>query len=88
METGDALDGVRSFYEDALNVGSWEVTSVVEIAEEGTVVIRFARREGGGLAGTVAVSQEQTDGQKTIIAIQLPAAGATATAAATASPGP
>ena len=87
METSDALEAVRSFYEETLNAGAWEVTNVVEIVEQGTVVIQFARREGGGLAGTVAISQEQTDGQKTIIAIQLPAAGAAGTATATASPG-
>jgi hypothetical protein len=49
------------------------VTNVVEIAEKETVVVEFARREGGGQAGTVAIEQKQEDGQKTSITIKLPA---------------
>jgi hypothetical protein len=73
METTDAADIVRSFYEGSLAVAPWEVTNVVEIPEEDTVIVEFARREGGGQAGTLAIQQEQTDGQKTIITISLPA---------------
>lgn len=73
METGDGADAVRSFYEDRLGAAPWEVSNVVEIPEEDTVVVEFARREGGGQAGTLAIKQEQTNGQKTVITISLPA---------------
>jgi hypothetical protein len=73
METTDPADTVRSFYEDTLGVAPWEVTSVVEIPEEETVVVKFARREGDGQAGTVVIMQEQEDGQMTRITIALPA---------------
>jgi hypothetical protein len=73
METSDPADAVRSFYEGMLGVAPWEVTNVVEIPEEETVVVQFARREGGGQAGTVAIKQEQEDGQRTLITISLPA---------------
>jgi hypothetical protein len=73
METADPADAVRSFYEGMLGVAPWEVTNVVEILEEETVVVQFARQEGGGQAGTVAISQEQEDGQRTLITISLPA---------------
>ena len=73
METSDPADAVRSFYEARLDVAPWEVTNVVEIAEKETVVVEFARREGGGQAGTVAIEQKQEDGQKTSITIKLPA---------------
>ena len=73
METADAADAVRSFYEDRLGAAPWEVTNVVEISAENTVVVEFARREGGGQAGTLAIQEEQTDGRRTLITISLPA---------------
>ena len=73
METTDAADAVRTFYEGRLAVAPWEVTNVVEIAAENTVVVEFGRREGGGQAGTLAIQEEQTDGQKTLITVSLPA---------------
>jgi hypothetical protein len=73
METSDPAEAVRSFYEARLDVAPWEVTNVVEIAEKETVVVEFARREGGGQAGTVAIEQKQEDGQKTSITIKLAA---------------
>jgi len=73
METTDSADTVRSFYEARLAEPPWEVTNVVEISEENTVIVEFARRDGGGEAGTVAIQEQQTDGQKTLIAVSLPA---------------
>jgi len=83
MESADPAEAVRSFYEAKLSEAPWEVTSVVEIAAENTVVVKFARREGGGQAGTVAIQQQQEDGQKTLIAISLPAPKPAATATGT-----
>jgi hypothetical protein len=85
METTDDLEAVGRFYEARLAETPWEVTNVVPIAEENTIVLEFARG-GEGQAGTLAIREEQTDGQKTIIAISLPAPAATVTA--TPSPGP
>jgi len=78
METTDTADAVRSFYEDRLAVAPWEVTNVVEISEENTVVVEFARAQGGGQGGTLAIKEEQTDGRKTVIAVSLPAPTGTA----------
>jgi len=72
METTDSADTVRTFYEAKLAEAPWEVSNVVEITQENTVVVEFARREGGE-AGTVAIQQQQTDGQKTLITVSLPA---------------
>ena len=87
METTDAADAVRSFYEARLAEAPWEVGNVVEILEESTVIVEFARRESGE-AGTVAIQEEQTNGHKTIITISLPAPATTATLTPAASPGP
>ena len=87
METTDAADAVRSFYEARLAEAPWEVGNVVEILEESTVIVEFARRESGE-AGTVAIQEEQTNGHKTIITISLPAPAPTATLTPTPSPGP
>jgi len=87
METTDAGDAVRSFYEARLGEAPWEVSNVVEISEENTVVVEFARR-GGGQAGTLAIHEEQTDGQKTSITISLSAPPSTVTPTPTASPAP
>ena len=77
METTDTADAVRSFYEGRLAVAPWEVTNVVEISEENTVVVEFARAQGGGQGGTLAIKEEQTDGHKTVIAVSLPAPSGT-----------
>jgi hypothetical protein len=73
MQSADAADAVRGFYEDRLAVAPWEVTNVVEVPEQNTVVVLFARREGGGQAGTVLIQEQQTDGRETFITISLPA---------------
>jgi hypothetical protein len=86
METTDAADAVRSFYEDRLAVAPWEISNVLEIPEENTVIVEFVRQEGDDRGGTVSIQEEETDGQKTTIAISLPAPPSTATPAA--SPGP
>jgi hypothetical protein len=86
MESTDSADTVRSFYEARLAEAPWEVSNVVEIAEENTVVVEFARRDGGGEAGTLAIQEEQTDGHRTIVTISLPAPASAATPAP--SPGP
>jgi len=88
METEDAADAVRSFYEGRLAEAPWDVGNVVEIPEESTVIVEFARREGGGQAGTVAIQEEQTNGRKTIIAVSLPAPAGTVTPTPVASPAP
>jgi len=88
METTDGADTVRSFYEARLAEAPWEVSNVVEITEENTVVVEFARRDDGGGVGTLAIQEEQTDGQKTLITISLPAPASTATPAPTLSPAP
>ena len=88
METTDTGDAVRNFYEDRLAEAPWEVTNVVEIAAESTVVLEFARRGDGGQAATLAIKEEQTDGRKTLITISLPAPAATLTPTPAASPPP
>ena len=87
METTDAADAVRSFYEARLAEPPWEVTNVVEIAEQSTVIVEFARRETGE-AGTLAIYEEQTNGRKTLITISLPAPAGTVTPTPAASPAP
>ena len=88
METTDAAAAVRSFYEARLAEAPWEVSNVVEIAEENTVIVEFARREGGGQAGTLAIQEEQTNGRRTLITVSLPAPAGAVTPTAAASPGP
>jgi hypothetical protein len=85
MESTDSADTVRSFYEERLAEAPWEVSNVVEIAEENTVIVEFAR-QGDGQAGTVAVQEEQTNGHKTIVAISLPAPASAATATPASTP--
>jgi hypothetical protein len=87
METTDAADAVRSFYEQRLDEAPWEVSNVVEIPEENTVIVEFAQR-GSGEVGTLAIQEEQTNGHKTIITVSLPAPAATATPTPAVSPGP
>jgi hypothetical protein len=88
METADAADAVRSFFEARLAEAPWEVGNVVDIPEESTVIVEFARLDGGGLVGTVAIQEEQTNGHKTIVAISLPAAAGAGTPTPAASPAP
>jgi len=85
LETTDAADAVRGFYEERLAEAPWEVSNVVEIPEQSTVIVEFGRREGGE-AGTLAIYEEQTNGHKTVITISLPAPASAATP--TPSPGP
>jgi hypothetical protein len=87
METTDAADAVRSFYEESLAEPPWEVTNGVEIPEENTVIVEFAR-QGSGEAGTVAIQEEQTNGHKTVVAISMPAPASTVTPTPAPSPGP
>jgi hypothetical protein len=87
METADDAGAVRSFYEERLAEPPWEVTNVVEIPEETTVIVEFAR-QGDARAGTVAIQQEQTNGRRTLIAVALPAPAGTGTPAPAASPAP
>ena len=87
METTDAADAVRRFYEARLAEPPWEVSNVVEIAEPSTVIVEFARRETGE-AGTLAIYEEQTNGRKTLITISLPAPAGTVTPTPAASPAP
>jgi hypothetical protein len=87
METTDSADTVRSFYEARLGEAPWEVSNVVEIAEENTVVVEFVR-QGGAQGGTVAIQDEQTDGRKTLITVSLPAPESSGTPAPTPSPAP
>ena len=79
METTDGADAVRSFYEGRLAEAPWNVSNVVEITEENTVVVEFERRDSGGGVGTLAIQEEQTDGRKTLIAVSLPAPPASVT---------
>jgi len=88
METTDSADTVRSFYEARLAEAPWDVSNVVEITEENTVIVEFARRDSGGGAGTLAIQEEQTDGLKTLITVSLPAPASSGTPAPTPSPGP
>jgi hypothetical protein len=86
METADAADAVRSFYEARLAEAPWEVTNVLEIPDQSTVIVEFARESGE--AGTLAISEEQTNGHRTIVTISMPASAPAATPTATASAGP
>ena len=88
METTDAADAVRSFYEARLAEAPWDVSNVVEIPEQSTVIVEFSRREGGGQAGTLAIQEEQTNGRRTLITVSLPAPAGAGTPTPAASPGP
>jgi hypothetical protein len=71
MDTEDSPDEVRAFYERELGKDPWQVENVVEIAEEETVVIEFARVDGGEEWGTVAIGTVRENGQYTTIGISL-----------------
>ena len=87
METTDSADTVQTFYEARLAEAPWEVSNVVEITEENTVVVEFVR-QGGAQAGTLAIQEEQTDGRRTLIAVSLPAPAASVTPTPVSSPAP
>jgi hypothetical protein len=69
--SSDSPDQVRAFYERELDKEPWQVENVVEIAEQETVVIEFARRGDGGEWGTVAIRTVQENGQYVTIALSL-----------------
>ena len=69
--SSDSPDQVRAFYERELDKDPWQVENVVEIAEQETVVIEFARADGGGEWGTVAIGPVRENGQYVTIALSL-----------------
>jgi len=73
METEDSADKVLAFYERELDKDPWQVENVVEIAEQETVVIEFARADGGGEWGTVAIRTVRENWQHVTIALSLTA---------------
>jgi hypothetical protein len=87
METADDPTVVRSFYEQRLAEPPWQVTNAVDIPEEKTVIVEFAR-QGDPRTGTVAIQQEQTNGRRTLITVSLPAPPGSVTPAPTTSPAP
>jgi hypothetical protein len=72
-QSSDRSDQVRAFYEGELDKDPWQVENVVEIAEEEMVVIEFARADGGGEWGTVAIRSVRENGQYVTIALSLTA---------------
>ena len=71
--SSESPDQVRAFYERELDEDPWQVENVVEIAEQETVVIEFARADGGGEWGTVAIRTVRENGQHVTIALSLTA---------------
>ena len=69
----DSLDQVRSFYESELDKEPWQVENVQDITEMEATVISFARRDGGGEQGTLAITLTREDGQHVTIALSLAA---------------
>lgn len=69
--SGESLDQVRAFYESELDKDPWQVKNVVEVSEEEIVVIEFARADGGGEWGTIAIAPVRQDGQHVTIALSL-----------------
>jgi hypothetical protein len=69
--SSESPDQVRAFYERELDKDPWQVENVVEIAEQETVVIEFARVGDGGEWGTVAIAIVRENGQYATIAISL-----------------
>jgi hypothetical protein len=67
----DSSDQVRDFYERELGKDPWQVQNVVEISEQETVVIEFARVDSGAERGTVAIHPVREDGQYVTIALSL-----------------
>jgi len=71
METEDSADKVLAFYERELDKDPWQVENVQDIPEMETMIIRFARVDGGE-SGTVAIATVREDGQYVTIALSLP----------------
>jgi hypothetical protein len=71
--SSDSPDQVRAFYERELDKVPWQVENVVEIVEQETVIIEFARVDGGGEWGTVAIATVRENGQYVTIALSLTA---------------
>ena len=71
METEDSADKVLAFYERELDKDPWHVENVQDIPEMETMIIRFARVDGGE-SGTVAIATVREDGQYVTIALSLP----------------
>jgi hypothetical protein len=67
----DSSDQVRDFYERELGKDPWQVQNVVEISEQETVVIEFARADSGAERGTVAIHTVREDGQYVTMALSL-----------------
>ncbi len=71
MDSEDSTDKVLAFYESELDKEPWQVENVVEIAEQETVVVEFARRDSPEERGTVAIAVVHVDGQLSNISLQL-----------------
>jgi hypothetical protein len=67
----DSSDQVRDFYERELGKDPWQVENVVEISEQETVVIEFARVDSGAHRGTVAIHTVREDGQYVTMDLSL-----------------
>jgi hypothetical protein len=67
----DSADQVRDFYESELGKAPWQVENVVEISEQETVVIAFARVDSGARQGTIAIHTVREDGQYVTMALSL-----------------
>jgi hypothetical protein len=67
----DSSDQVRDFYERELGKDPWQVENVVEISEQETVVIEFARVDSGAQRGTVAIHTVREDGQYVTMDLSL-----------------
>ena len=71
--SSESHDQVRAFYEEELDRDPWQVENVVEITAEEIVVIEFARADGSGEWGTVAIGPVRENGQYVTIALSLTA---------------
>ena len=71
--SSDSPDQVRDFFESELDKDPWQVENVQGIPEMETTVITFARVDGAGEWGTVAIAPVREDGQHVAIAVSLTA---------------
>ncbi|KPK47492.1 MAG: hypothetical protein AMJ77_02975 [Dehalococcoidia bacterium SM23_28_2] len=71
MESEDSTDKVLAFYENELDKEPWQVENVVEIAEQETVIVEFARQDSPEEHGTLAIAAVHVDGQLSSISLQL-----------------
>jgi hypothetical protein len=69
--SSDSPDQVRSFYEIELDKDPWQVDNVQDISEMETTIIMFARVDGGGEWGTIAIATVRENGQHVTIALSL-----------------